>query len=427
MHKIILVFLFVTVCFISEARSQVRTTSEWISLEEAKKIAADNNPEIAAAKAIKAEKLAKYGVSKSAFYPKIGAAGGTNGEFYASEKKTEPILYLYASMNLFNGLQDHKNASVAKMEIEASDLNLLRTLQSIQGQVEQHFYAYLFTKEILNLKSKSLATNKQLAEVAMKRRQAGAASEADVLEFALRENILGSEMAALEQEKHDALLALYKVMGLGPLSAQPSGTMEHWHIKGNIEHYVEKLKKESPQLLESRLKVNIADKHAGLWQSGFMPKIDLEARTGKYEMRDMPENQDQATEFLLIAKMDIFSGLETIEERKSGIAEKTLAEENQRKLATESEAALKRHLARIITIQKSLDLEERNLVSSDLYYKTILREYNAGIKNSMDLKAAAELVYESSYRRLKYYYDFQVEKTEAEMLLGSPLDVEKVP
>jgi outer membrane protein TolC len=397
-----------------------------ITLAQAIGMALESNPEVAAAKSHLEERRANIGAMRSSFYPHLGIAGGTNSERTDESRANEPIAYVYASYNIFNGFKDAREVSISQIEAEKAELQFEQTKNQLRIDVEQSFNTYLFASEAIALRLQALETNRELAETAAKRRRAGAASEADVIEFELRESILRSELVSFEQDREDARLALTKAIGRPDLVFEATGKLEHQHIKGSLVEYVSKLQEKSPFVQGSRKELVIAEERADQWQAGWFPKIDLEARSGKLELSDGPADSKRATEFLLLAKMDIFSGLESTYERRQGAALKILTENKYRSVLSGSEAEIKRHYSRIVAIQTSVDLEEKNVARARRYYQTVLREYNAGVKNSIDLKSAAEMVYETSLKKLRYRHAFIVEKGEMERLLGLAVDVEVI-
>lgn len=397
-----------------------------MSLAQAKQMALENSPEVAAARSQLDERRARLGAMNSPFYPHLGVAVGTNSEVNDQSRESEPIAYVYANYNLFNGFKDSRNSSISQIEVEKAELEYERETILAQIDVEQSFNAYLFAKEAIALRTQALETNRELAETAQKRRRAGAASEADVIEFELRESILRSELVAFEQDLEDSRLALIKAMGRPDQDIEPQGILEHQHLTGSLAEYLSKLQERAPAIQQSKKDLQIAEKQADQWQVGWFPKIDLEARSGKLELLDDPVNSKRTTEFLLLAKMDIFSGLATTYERRQGSALKIQTEQKHRSILGKAEGDLKRHYSRILTIQKSVDLEDKNVARAGRYYQTVLREYNAGVKNSIDLKSAAEMVYETSLKRLRYRHAFLMERGEMERLLGFPVAVEVI-
>jgi outer membrane protein TolC len=418
------IFIIGAVIPINTLSAATKIETQSISLAQAKSLALEHNPEVAAAKSQVDERRARLGTMRSAFYPHLGIAAGTNTEIIDGTRGNEPVAYIYANYNVFNGFRDARKASISEIEADKAELEYERIKHLLQVDVEQSFNAYLFAKEAIALRTKALETNRELAETASRRRRAGAASEADVIEFELRESILRSELVALEQDREDARLALIKAIGRPDQVFEPNGILEHQHIKGNPSEYLSKLQEKGPAIQESKKDLLISEKQADQWQEGWLPKIDLEARSGKLELRDSPANSKRTMEFLLLAKMDIFSGLASTYEKRQGTALKIQTEQKHRSILSRSETDLQRHYSRIITIQKSVDLEDKNVARAGRYYQTVLREYNAGVKNSMDLKAAADLVSETSLKRLRYTHAFLVERGEMERLLGLPVDVE---
>ena len=53
-----------------------------------------------------------------------------------------------------------------------------------------------------------------------------------------------------------------------------------------------------------------------------------------------------------------------------------------------------------------------------------MSEYRRGVKNSADVKVAAELLFETRARRESYKYDFLKERVDLERAIGKPIAVE---
>jgi outer membrane protein TolC len=128
----------------------------------------------------------------------------------------------------------------------------------------------------------------------------------------------------------------------------------------------------------------------------------------------------------IVARFDLFSGFDTIWQKRETEA-KLLRSEAQLKNAlltaiTDTEVAYRK----IKTIQARVDLEEENATRSDRYYKAVMSEYKRGVKNSADLKVAAEQLYEIHLRQESYKYDFLNERISLERALGGRVETEMV-
>ncbi len=78
-------------------------------------------------------------------------------------------------------------------------------------------------------------------------------------------------------------------------------------------------------------------------------------------------------------------------------------------------------------IEARVHLEERNEVRAQKYYTTVINEYRRGVRNSTDVKVAAEALYDASLRRESFKYEFLNEKILLERTLSGPVLMENKP
>jgi outer membrane protein TolC len=396
-----------------------------LTLEDAKRVAVANNREVQALRRGVEEAKAKAGRTRSTFYPRIGVAGGVDSQIAADDNESAPVGYFYANYNLFNGFRDTYRREIANLDAEKSEFALKHQELLAGLEVEKYFHEFLFVQTSIALKNEALRTNDNLASAARKRKTAGLGSDADILEFDFRDALLKSDLTILDQKLEEVRIGLRKTLGEEVGSKiEPVGVLQHQHIVGDLMVYLDQLKSANPILKVSARELAIAELESKNWRSRWLPTIDFESRAGYLELDRRPADGGSAMNLLVIAKMDLFSGFETSWERSEGIAKKARAEEELKANLVNLVSDVERYYRRIKAIERSVDLEEQNESRAKKYYETVKREYQAGIKNSNDVKAAADLSFEASLRRVKYKLEFLSEKIEMEKLLGSPVKVE---
>lgn len=397
------------------------------SLEDAKSYAVKNNNEVKSFRHAVEEARARSGRATIPFFPNIGVASGVNTLTSSVSNDAAPVAYVYGTYNVFNGYQDTYKKSILELESEKKEIELQQKELLVGLEVEKYFHDSLYEKAAIGIKKNAIEVNKKLQTIASKRRQAGLGSEADSMEFELRESILEADLVLLEQKLEEARIGLRKTLGheIGS-KIEPVGELQHQHLIGDLMSHLNRIKDANPTLRISGHEVAISDFQAKNWRSKWLPKIDMEARAGYLELDLRPADKGTSVSFLLIAKMDLFSGYEASWERREGFARKLKSEEELKGKAVILVSEVERYYRRLKTIEKSVDLEEQNEIRAKKYYETILKEYHSGIKNSQDVKVAAEMLSEVSLRRVRYKYEFLMERIEMEKILGSKIAVENV-
>lgn len=127
---------------------------------------------------------------------------------------------------------------------------------------------------------------------------------------------------------------------------------------------------------------------------------------------------------MALVSWDLFSGFSTYWERKEGEA-KQLRAEAQLKMAIQTTVMdTETEFRRLKSVQDRVDIEDKNEDRAKRYYDAVMNEYRRGVKNSADVKVAAELLFETRARRETYKYDFLKERVDLERAIGKPIVVE---
>lgn len=411
----------------SAAPKESGSSSSNFSLEQAKKHAILHNFEVLALKSAAEESRALSRRARSAYFPTLGVAGGADSEIYSNGDRAVSVGYIYGNYNLFNGFGDAYRTEVADLEYEKAKVKLERTEFRVGLDVEQVFHLYLFKKGALDLKEEALKLNEKHKKMAFQRKANGMASEADLMEFDLKESILKSDILLLQQELESARAQLKRLLGeeVGA-KIEPVGTLQHQHLKGSLMDYVNRIKNESEPVLLSSRSLQAATVESKLWRTKWLPRLDLEVKAGYLPLIERPASGGASLSAMVLAKVDLFSGFDTVSEKQQMEAKRLRSEAELKNSLLSAVTDMEIAYRKIKTIQSRVDLEEQNASRSDRYYKVVLSEYGRGVKNSADLKVAADQVYEVHLRREGYKYDFLNEKLALERALGGKVETDIV-
>lgn len=412
--------------FLFAATPPATNTSNF-SLEQAKKHAISHNFEVLALRSALEESKAQTRRARSAYFPTLGVAGGADSQIYSSGDEAVAVGYIYGNYNLFNGFGDVYKSEVSDLEYEKAKIKLERTEFRVGLDVEQVFHLYLFKKGALALREEALKLNDKHKKMALQRKSNGMASDADLMEFDLKDSLLKSDILLLQQELEGARSQLKKLLGeeVGG-QIEPVGSLQHQHLKGTLMDYVNRIKHESESVLLSSRSLSSATVESKMWRSKWLPRLDLQVRAGYLPILDRPKDGGSVLSTMLIAKIDLFSGFETVAEKQEMEAKRLRSEAELKNALLSAVTDMETAFRKIKTIQARVDLEEQNASRSDRYYKVVLSEYGRGVKNSADLKVAADQVYEVHLRREGYKYDFLNEKLNLERALGGKVEADTV-
>lgn len=398
-----------------------------ISLEQAKKHAIAHNLEVISLSKALEEARALSRRTRSAYFPTLGVAGGADSEITSAGTQAVSVGFVYAKYNLFSGFGDAYRVEASDLEAEKAQIKLERTEFRVGLDVEQAFHLYLFKKGALALREEAVKLNDKHKKMALQRRSSGLASEADIMEFDLRDSLLKSDILLLQQELESGRSQLKRLLGeeIGA-KIEPVGKLQHHHLKNSIMDYVNRIKSESESVLLSSRTLQVSTIESKIWRTKWLPKLDLEVKAGYLPLLERPKQGGASVGAMVLARIDLFSGFDTLAEKQQMEAKRLRSEAELKNALLSAVTDMDVAFRKIKTIQARVDLEEQNASRSDRYYKAVLSEYGRGVKNSADLKVAAEQLYEAHLKREAYKYDFLVEKIALERALGGRVESEVV-
>ncbi len=420
--------LFIWVAFVFSQGGFGTETGFGTSLEDSKRLAVQNNFEVTSLRKAVDEAKAQRARLTSQFLPKIGVAGGADSEI-ASDRNIGGVGYVYGNLNLFRGFEDSYKVNIADLEVEKAEIRLSRAEFRVGLDIEKEFSRYLFTKLAIDLKRKALEVNESQKKLARKRQESGLVVDSDIMEFELRDSLLQSDIASLEQELEAARVSLRRLLGeeLGS-TIEPVGELKHWHLSGSLPEYLKRLQENSETVLITSKDLKIAEIESKLWRSKWMPEVDIETKYGLVPFGDRFQVSTGASfRGTVLAKFDLFSGFDTVNQRREGEAKRLKLEAQLRNVSLNTTSEVETLYRKIKAIEARVHLEEQNEARAKKYHTAVISEYKRGVRNSADVRLAAEVLFDSGLRRQNFKYEFINNRIELERLIGSPVSTEPMP
>lgn len=398
-----------------------------MTLGEAKRFAVEHNFEVSSLAKALDEAKAQRARATARYLPTIGIAGGVDSEI-TRDKETAGVGYLYGNVNLFRGFEDSYKASIGDLEVDKANIRLTQAKFRVELEVEQQFSRYLFTSFAIDLKKKAWDLNESQKKLALKRQDSGLVVDSDLMEFDLRDSLLQSDIASLEQELEAARVNLKLLLGeeIGN-KIEPSGKLEHWHLKESLADLLKRLLEQSEPVLLSRKDLAISEYESKFAGSKWMPEINVETKAGYLPLDERPKDGGTALRGMVLAKFDIFSGFDTVNQRREGEAKRLKQEAQLKNVTLTHSSEVETLFRKIKAVEARVHLEEQNEARAKKYHAAVIKEYKRGVRNSADVRLAAELLFDSGLRRENFKYEFLTHKLELERILGGPISVEGMP
>ena len=412
------------------ATAHGETTDVQFSLEKAIGIAMSRSPRIRSLDARLQEVQADRGVARSGFLPKVGVATGLEKN-PAYGEQSERLTYGYASWNVFKGFADRRATQLASFEVSKAELELESEKFALALEVEARFFKILGALRSFNEWNEAADLNRSALKDVRLRRGAGMASEGDYVAFEVRQSRIDSDLAdaklALDIEKATFNRLLGHEVGQG---IKFSGKIPRFELGESGEAIIATAHEKSFALKAAAIDVAKYDVETAKWLSGALPTIDLEARNGWLPLGErtasIASKNTPSTYLVMTAKMDLFSGLSTVNERRAAIARKTQSDEQLREASAELLSVVEQHVRKLLLMEKRLRAEAENVKKTTKYKEATSREYRAGVKTGLDYAAAIDMAIESRRRYVDSLLTWHDERFGLEKAIGRRVSVKEI-
>lgn len=421
MKRVALILLLVISMIQSNLALASHPNEGMLSLDNLIQEALANSPDIKSSEANLQATTFRYKSTFGAFSPELSLEGGPLTTKFDNESNSGTSAYGKAEWNLYRGGKDSAERSKREIEENLARRQLDQTKTKIAREVSRVFYEMAFTLESIAIKEKALELNQEQTKLAHTKKSAGFTSEADVIEFELREATIKSDIKELLQEKQSKSKELSVFLGRSEASNDLAvkGHLEKATQIPNKNKLIQTISDLNPDIIEAKANLESSKEDKATARSGFLPKIDLQAKYGKIANEEKVFSENNNYSVGLTVNIPLFSGFSSANELSVATAQVAHSEALVMKQSLSAKAEAETLFSQLATIQERLDLEEKTLSRSEQYYKITLGEYRRGVKNSPDMVGAAERLLNSRIRNLEFRRDFQINRLRLLAMVGA--------
>lgn len=396
-----------------------------ITLEAAIERAMHQNASVQSAESEVRASEAQYKRSSSTFLPKIGAESRYEYIDSPFQMQRGATSDLFLEWNLFNGFRDWYDRKAKGWELDRAKAARQQQDALLAADVEAKFYKILAAIESVKAYREALQRNDSQQEAAKRRRGAGLASDADILEFDLYTTELQSGLSHFKSELIAYEAQFRELLGEEDASVdfEPDAKLIHFHLDNNLGELKQRGLTENQSLLAARFEVEQAKANTKVAAGGYLPELGIKATYGSRGIVDTEVTPE--TTIVGTARWEFFSGFDTTRARAEARAKTDLAlaklKQHELAIMTSVESAF----AALKAIQDHVDIEGENKVKAKKFFDVVTGEYKRGVKNSADLKSAAQVFLEVNLRDIQYRADFFEQKAVLEKAIGGPVKISR--
>lgn len=396
-----------------------------ITLEQAIETALLNNLEIKTSERDVEASRARANRTTSYFLPRLGAE--SRYEYFESsfQKQRGATSNLFLEWNVFNGFRDWYDRKAKSFASDQAEIRNEKQKLMAKADAEAKFYRLLAVSESIKSYEDAVARNESQKGSARKRRGVGLASDADILEFDLYQVELQAEISRLKSVLRTAQAEFREVLGEtdSRIEFSPNGKLTHYHVDDSIEDLKGRIPRESQSLIAARSAVEQAEANKKVALGGYLPQVDLKATYGSQGINETAVAPE--TTIMGVARWELFSGLDTSYAQSEASALAAKAQADLRRLELSTMTQLEAAYAKLKAVQERVDIEAENKIKARRFFDVVAGEYKRGVKNSADMRAAAQMLLQVLLRDIQYRAEFFEQKSILEKSIGGAIKISK--
>jgi outer membrane protein len=424
------VFIFFTISFFKIF------PQESLSLEDAVKIALQNNYSINIAKNEKEISDNNYSIGNAGFLPQLDATGSytkssnnTSQEYLSGQKISRNSAKssnlsgdITLNWTIFDGLQMFASLNQLKELKKQGETNFKIAVENNISDVVSTYYDIVRQKQVLAVIERSINISEERVRIAQDKKQLGSGSKFDLLQAQVdlnedRSSLLNEELT-LKQDK----ILLNRLLGRD-VDYDFSITDSVIAINENLsfEELSANIENRNSRLIQAKQNKNLAGINLRLARSGWYPEISVFAGYdyvhSESEAGFVKSNTNKSINYGINASLNIFNGLNTsrnIENAQVSIKNSELSYEETEKIV---DADLKNAFNAYKNSLTLVNLETENLKAAEENSSIALERLRLGSIAPLDFRETQRKLIDAKSRLVGAQYE--AKKAETQLLLLS--------
>jgi hypothetical protein len=334
--------------------------------------------------------------------------------------KTEPYGFLEARFNLFKGGKDNLLSEIFQLRTSVSSLKTdlrareeLNKLRKIQAEI-------IFNNELISILKREKEENLKIKSQANKRASSGIATRTDTLEFTIYDSELEEAIESLKHENKILKIGLAPITGMAADEIEFPAELDHQHDDSLLSR--EEYFQNHPEVLTLKIENEIFQKEKSIDSRFWLPTLDLYGgHYYNYELinKDYRErNRLDAQAVGIRLTFELFDGMKSSVEATSNQYKADAKRIMSQHMQMESEAKFNMLKEDLIHTHEVMHYVLDRIKKSKDYLRLTLKEYDRGVKNSLDALTAMQRFYRYEKDYLEKKKDYHVIKADLLKMLG---------
>jgi outer membrane protein TolC len=333
---------------------------------------------------------------------------------------TNPYGLLEARFNLFRGGRDRIESDMIDLGRRIAEQNRSKTVRDQINKVRKLQWQYIYNQELVRILEEEKKQNQRIQAQADRRAKSGVATRSDSLEFSIYNSELEESIESLKHENKILKIGLLPLLGLEEnAELNFETTLLHQHDDEFIQRsYEAKTHPEVAQLDAEYERYLLQKKNANLW---WTPKLDLYGGYYLYTLRDRDYLAIRARDDRVVGlrlSFELFDGLRSYKQASSVHYQSEAKRLEARFAEKQNKAQYDMQREDLIHTHEVMHYIEDRIKKSKDYLAVTLKEYDRGVKNSLDALMAMQRYYKYEKQFLEKKKEYQTIKADLLSLRG---------
>lgn len=357
-----------------------------------------NNIQIQKAKVTLATNEVSTQQAKAQLLPGLSASVGENLSVYPKPGTTTYTgsYSLNSSLLLFDGGKTSKNVEQMKLQESAANFSILESEKNIQMSILQTYAKILYANEAVKVYEETVKTSEYQVSRGQAMLKAGSISASDLAQLESQLSSDKYQLVVAQNSLSTAQLQMRQLLELNPeqemqVSTPQLDKTDVLQPMSSLQSVYETALKVMPQIKSGKISTQVASIETERAKAGYLPKVTLNASAGTGHSSSNSYGLGTQLSDNLNAGVGLAVSIPILSNRenKSAVEKARLSQKTAQLELTNTEKTL---LSEIQTVyQEALSAQSQYYAGNEKVkaletsYELIEKQYNLGIKNTLEL------------------------------------------
>ena len=351
------------------------------------------------------------------------AVGGSYYDGY--DKKRLFVNNLEAKMPIYDGGTLREGRVSARYGLNAADLNLENTLQTVRYQATDYYYRVLQTADQVEVSEDQVKTLQEHLRIVNAQFKAGTVAKADVLSTEVR--LANAQQTLVTyRNNHDIAMATLCNYLLLPVDTviHPPEQLTYNKYNLNLTNCTAYALSNRPDAAAADYEVKQAESAKRAAKAGWRPSINAVANKNLNGDKPFSDNRTEYWTAGISANWNIFDGGVTQAQVNEADAALTRAQETAASTRERVQLDVRSAYLSLLAAEKNIATTKVAIASAEEDYRISQVRYSAGVGTNLDVMDASDKLTQAKMNYYGALYEYNTAKASLDKAMGIPIEID---